>query len=158
MIPSPVGNVPITPTLALITLILVVVGGAIVTGAILAFLFYRFNRMLVALQNPAPAVQRRVHAVHHPGYGVYLMVFVWLVILTLAEVGITYIPVAHAVIIPFLVVIALVKATLVALFYMHLKYDSPIYSIAVGMPLVLVIIFAWFVLQMQWGLVPPPLP
>ena len=55
----------------------------------------------------------------------YVLVFVALAVLTAIEVGVTYLPVPRA---PILVPLALVKAGLVALFYMHLRYDRRVFA------------------------------
>ena len=62
----------------------------------------------------------------------YLGVFVALAILTVVEVGVTYLPVPR---VPILIPLALIKASLVALFYMHLKYDKPAFTVVFGMGL-----------------------
>ena len=54
----------------------------------------------------------------------YLQVFFWLAILTAAEVGVIYLPIARLVIGVTLVVLAATKATMVALFYMHLVNEK----------------------------------
>jgi cytochrome c oxidase subunit 4 len=59
----------------------------------------------------------------------YLGVFWVLAILTAVEVGVTYLPVPR---IPVLVPLALLKAALVALFYMHLKFDRRVFSAIFG--------------------------
>ena len=50
----------------------------------------------------------------------YLQVFAWLAILTAAEIGITYAPIARVAVVLLLVILAATKAAMVALFYMHL--------------------------------------
>jgi cytochrome c oxidase subunit 4 len=55
----------------------------------------------------------------------YLAVFIALAVLTLLELGVTYLNLPR---IPLLVPLALIKASLVAMFYMHLKYDRKIFS------------------------------
>ena len=62
----------------------------------------------------------------------YLGVFVVLAVLTVVEVGVTYLPIPR---VPILIPLALIKASLVALFYMHLKFDKPAFSIIFGMGL-----------------------
>jgi caa(3)-type oxidase subunit IV len=54
----------------------------------------------------------------------YLIVFAWLAILTAFEIGVIYLPIPHTVIAGILVLLAGTKATLVALFYMHLAYEK----------------------------------
>jgi cytochrome c oxidase subunit 4 len=67
----------------------------------------------------------------HPNY---LGVFLALVFLTALEVAITYLPLPK---IPILIPLALLKAGLVALFYMHLKFDRRIFSILFAMGLLI---------------------
>ena len=55
----------------------------------------------------------------------YVGVFVVLAVLTLIEIGVTYLPLPH---IPILVPLALLKAALVAMFYMHLRFDRRIFT------------------------------
>lgn len=78
-----------------------------------------------------------------PAYG---LVFLVLAVFTGLEVGASYLPEPFR--LPILVVLAAVKAGLVLLFFMHLKYDRRTYAIAfviglvVIVPLVLAIVFA----------------
>jgi len=50
-------------------------------------------------------------------------VFWWLLILTVIEIGVIYTPLAKVVIAVLLVSLAISKAALVALFFMHLKFE-----------------------------------
>lgn len=63
------------------------------------------------------------HETHHPNY---TAVFFALVVLTIIEVGVTYLPIPHLLI---LLALSAAKASLVALFFMHLKYDSRWYAL-----------------------------
>ena len=54
----------------------------------------------------------------------YIQVFVWLAVLTAVEIGVIYLPIPHLVIAITLVVLAATKATMVALFYMHLSNEK----------------------------------
>ncbi len=56
----------------------------------------------------------------------YLAVFVALVVLTAIEVGVTYVAAIPRLIV--LVPLAIVKASLVVLFYMHLRFDSRVFT------------------------------
>jgi cytochrome c oxidase subunit IV len=56
----------------------------------------------------------------------YLAVFIALAVLTFLELGVTYLNLPR---IPLLVPLALIKASLVAMFYMHLKYDRKVFSL-----------------------------
>jgi caa(3)-type oxidase subunit IV len=54
----------------------------------------------------------------------YLQVFAWLAVLTALEIGVIYAPIPHLAIGLMLVVLAATKAALVALFYMHLAFET----------------------------------
>ncbi len=77
----------------------------------------------------------------------YVLVFVALAAITVLEVGVTYLPVPR---VPVLIPLALIKAGLVALFYMHLKYDRRVFGLVflagllmgVGLILSLLALFA----------------
>ena len=60
---------------------------------------------------------------------IYIGVFGALAALTVLEIAVTYLPVPR---IPVLVPLALIKAGLVALFYMHLKYDRRVFGLIFG--------------------------
>ena len=70
----------------------------------------------------------------------YLKVFVGLAVLTAVEVGIALFAFNPTLRIIILLGLAAAKAGLVALYYMHLKYDDRILSIISGFPLLLVVI------------------
>ena len=55
----------------------------------------------------------------------YLAVFLALAALTAVEIGITLLPLPRA---PILIPLAILKAALVALFYMHLRSDRKLFS------------------------------
>ena len=57
----------------------------------------------------------------HPNY---MGVFWWLLVLTLLEVGVIYLPVVRIVVVILLVTMAITKATMVALYFMHLKFET----------------------------------
>jgi cytochrome c oxidase subunit IV len=73
----------------------------------------------------------------HPTVGVYLRVAAVLVVLTVLEVGVFYVPAFHPVLVPTLLLLSAVKFTLVVMFYMHLKSDSRFFSFLFGAPLML---------------------
>ncbi|MBE0672744.1 MAG: cytochrome C oxidase subunit IV family protein [Anaerolineales bacterium] len=75
----------------------------------------------------------------------YLYVFMTLAVFTLIETLVSYM--REAVIkIPILVILAVVKAALVLLYFMHLKYDSKVFSYLfiagclLSIPLILVLV------------------
>ncbi|MBI3970539.1 MAG: cytochrome C oxidase subunit IV family protein [Chloroflexi bacterium] len=74
---------------------------------------------------PALEAPRHVEE-HHPKPALYAGIFVVLFILTALEVGVTYFPEIPQV--PVLLTLALAKGALIVLFYMHLKFDSRVFS------------------------------
>ncbi len=56
----------------------------------------------------------------------YIAVFVALVVLTAIEVGVTYVAALPRLLV--LIPLAIAKATLVVLFYMHLRFDSRVFT------------------------------
>jgi len=79
---------------------------------------------------------------HHPGTGIYIIVAAFLCVLTAMEITVFYVPALKTVIVPVLLVLAAAKFALIAMFFMHLKYDSWILSSLFGFPL----LFALFLL------------
>jgi cytochrome c oxidase subunit IV len=73
----------------------------------------------------------------HPTAETYLRVAAALVVLTVLEVGVFYVPAFHPVLVPTLLVLSTLKFSLVVLFYMHLKMDSSFFSFLFGAPLLL---------------------
>lgn len=84
------------------------------------------------MDQPKPA---EAHA--HPTAGTYLRVAALLVILTVIEVGVFYVPAFQAVLVPVLLLLSAIKFSLVAMFYMHLRSDSRYFSFLFGGPLLI---------------------
>jgi cytochrome c oxidase subunit 4 len=61
----------------------------------------------------------------HPSPAKYVGIAVLLAIITALEVGMYYINMPDGLFVAFLMVLAFLKFTLVAAFFMHLKFDSP---------------------------------
>ena len=73
----------------------------------------------------------------------YLRVFLTLVVLTAAELGLVYVPgIAHTALIAGLVLLALAKAALVLLFFMHLAGETRALKLTVPLPFLLPALFA----------------
>lgn len=71
------------------------------------------------------AMSAQTHAEpRHPGVGIYLLVALFLAVLTAMEITVFYVPALKAVLVPVLLVLAAAKFALIAMFFMHLKYDS----------------------------------
>ena len=95
-----------------------------------------------------------LEAVHtgHPTPGTYFKVAMILTTITAVEVGIFYLEFLSYGIIPILALLSTAKFILVAMYYMHLKFDSIIFSslfatgliVAAGVVLALLALFSFF--------------
>ncbi len=81
----------------------------------------------------APAVHRGV------GPRTYLVVATFLVAITAMEVWVFYIPALAGVLVPILLILSAAKFILVAMFYMHLRFDHAWFSYLFAIPLVIAI-------------------
>jgi caa(3)-type oxidase subunit IV len=70
------------------------------------------------------------------GHPNYTLVFLALGVFTALEIAASYLPIEIR--LPTLVVLALIKASLVVLFFMHLRYDNRLYAL----PLIIGIVLA----------------
>ncbi len=75
----------------------------------------------------------------HPRWQFYVTIGLILTVITAAEVAVFYIPAMRPVLVPILVVLSGAKFALVVMFYMHLRFDSPIFSGVFVAPLTLAI-------------------
>jgi len=73
----------------------------------------------------------------HPTAATYLRVAAVLIVLTVVEVGVFYVPAFHAFLAPILLVLSAVKFVIVVMFYMHLKMDNRFFTLVFGGPLLL---------------------
>ena len=73
----------------------------------------------------------------HATTGTYLRVAAALVIITLLEVGVFYVPTFQSALVPVLLFLSAIKFTLVVMFYMHLKFDNRFFAFLFGGPLLL---------------------
>lgn len=73
----------------------------------------------------------------------YLAVFAWLTVLTAVEVGFSYLPLPSGLMVTLLVSIAVAKAALVVLYFMHLRYDSRWYALILIVALFFALLFGW---------------
>jgi len=80
----------------------------------------------------------------HPGPKTYAIIAVILTILTMLEVWVFYIPAMRPALVPVLSVLSAAKFSLVVMFYMHLKFDHPIFSrILLGGVVIAFGVFLW---------------
>ncbi len=73
---------------------------------------------------------------HHPKY---LLVFISLAVLTALEVAVTYVPALQNFLAPILLSMSFLKAMLVILYFMHLRFDSKWFAFIFFIPFVLVL-------------------
>jgi len=76
----------------------------------------------------------------------YIQIFVWLAILTALEIGLTYMPLPHLVIGIGLVLLAASKASMVALYYMHLAHEKPTLTYIALTPAILCVFLVFMLL------------
>ena len=76
------------------------------------------------LLTPEAAAKVGAHAVHESHDGPYIVAYLFLAIFTLIEVFFTYTAFAKIVLVVVLLALAGTKATIVAAFYMHLRWEK----------------------------------
>lgn len=74
---------------------------------------------------------------HHPRY---MLIWVVLLVLTLAEVGYAFLPMSKLLLASGLIAMAVMKALLVALYFMHLRYEPKRLWVLAAAPLPLAVI------------------
>ena len=77
----------------------------------------------------------------------YVIVFGWLTLFTALEVLVAAIGLDESIRVPLLVVIAIIKALLVVLFYMHLRYDSKWYAVILAVPIAFVLLLSTYLFR-----------
>src|SRR6266571_5338322 len=70
----------------------------------------------------------QAHVDHHPGVLEYTQIGLVLFFITCFEVGMYYVGLSHNALVAVLLVMSLVKFTLVVLWFMHLRFDSRLFS------------------------------
>lgn len=83
----------------------------------------------------------------------YMAIFWWLLVLTILEVAVIYAPMAKLIIVILLIGMALSKASLVALYFMHLRFEPRTLGIIALVPLILCV-FLVFMLVPDHAAVP----
>jgi len=82
-----------------------------------------------------PHAKSKEHA--HPGAKEYLAIATVLTVLTAIEVAVFYVPSMKPMLVPTLLTLSAVKFALVAMFYMHLKFDHRLFSWLFVLPMIL---------------------
>ena len=81
------------------------------------------------------------HAGHHGGLS-YFQVFLILLVVTVAEVGISYLDIAKSLKVITFIVMSLYKAVMVAAYFMHLKFEKKLMWVVAAAPLFLGVLIA----------------
>ena len=76
-----------------------------------------------------------------PGTKIYLTIYGWLVALTVLEVRVVLMGWPKAAVVTMLIATALAKAMLIALYFMHLKFDRPAVWFLPAVPVALATFF-----------------
>jgi cytochrome c oxidase subunit 4 len=63
----------------------------------------------------------------HPGAWEYIQIGLVLAIVTAVEVGLYYIDMDHTLLVVVLIVLSAIKFSLVVLWFMHLRFDNPLF-------------------------------
>jgi cytochrome c oxidase subunit 4 len=86
----------------------------------------------------------------HPSRKTYLLIFAWLAMLTVLEVALVYTGLGKITMVTGLVALALTKAGLVALFFMHLRYETPVLRKTVLLPFCAPTFYAFVLITEGW--------
>jgi len=89
----------------------------------------------------------------HATTATYLRIAAILVMITLIEVGVFYVPAFHGIMVPLLLVLSALKFALVVMFYMHLKFDNRFFTFLFGGPLLLALVVVMSLLLIFYGAV-----
>jgi cytochrome c oxidase subunit 4 len=91
----------------------------------------------------------------HPSPATYVAIGVILTIVTVVEVGVFYVPAFRRVLAPLLLLLSAGKFALVVMFYMHLKFDKPLFRMVFALPLMLAAAMIISLLLLEGGGPPP---
>jgi caa(3)-type oxidase subunit IV len=85
------------------------------------------TQMSPTTEHQEPAANTGGHRAH-PSAGQYVKIAIILAVITAVEVTIYYIPALKPILPPILIALSITKFALVALFFMHLLFDSRFFS------------------------------
>ncbi len=77
----------------------------------------------------------------HPTVFTYIAIYGWLIGLTLLEIGVVLAGWPRGAIVTILIATALAKVLLIALYFMHLKFDRRVVWLLPGIPVAIGIVF-----------------
>ncbi|MGH7906858.1 MAG: cytochrome C oxidase subunit IV family protein [Candidatus Binataceae bacterium] len=115
------------------------------------------------LETTHPGMPAHVAEENHPGPVTYIVVALILTALTAMEITVFYVPQLQPVLVPLLIVLAICKFVLVAMFYMHLHYDSHVFSalfiapLWVALLIVVTLMLLFYYLSGHLSFVVPPI-
>jgi cytochrome c oxidase subunit 4 len=92
---------------------------------------------MAAIEKHRDDVHDTSHAHHGPKKPTYNLVFAVLTVLTLLELAASGLPGVLAILV--LIVLMTAKASLVCAYYMHLKYDPPLYTWVFVVPIIMAV-------------------
>ena len=84
----------------------------------------------------------------HPGAKEYLGIAVLLTVITAVEVAVFYIPAMKPMLVPTLLTLSALKFALVAMFYMHLKFDARLFSWLFVVPMIVIAVIILMLLRL----------
>jgi cytochrome c oxidase subunit 4 len=99
---------------------------------------------------PAHTAPHHGRTHHHPNY---IMIFWWLAILTVVEVGVIFMPIPRMAINVLLGAFALVKAALVAAYFMHLRFEARTLGLIAVTPLAIAILLIFVILPDSFAII-----
>lgn len=106
--------------------------------------------------HPAPREQEEL--AHHPSPRKYVNIAIILAIVTAIEVAIYYVPALESLLVPILLALAVIKFIMVAMYFMHLKFDSAVFRRFFLIGIFLAIIIFGVVLWMFFTAMNGPAP
>jgi cytochrome c oxidase subunit 4 len=89
---------------------------------------------LAQYRKGAPEPEEHAEAAHeagghaHPGAVEYAKIGAFLAFVTAVEVGLYYIDMSHTLLVVVLIILSALKFSLVVLWFMHLRFDNPLFS------------------------------
>ncbi|MCL6500306.1 MAG: cytochrome C oxidase subunit IV family protein [Firmicutes bacterium] len=89
---------------------------------------------------------------HEPaqhGYGIYAVTWFWLLVVTVAEIGVTLLHIPRGLLITSLVVLALIKAALIMAYFMHLRWERPVVATLFSVPIALLLLALFVALALD---------
>jgi cytochrome c oxidase subunit 4 len=84
----------------------------------------------------------------HPQAAQYIFIAAVLTVLTVLEIGVYYVQALQPVLVPLLIILAFCKFVLVAMYYMHLHFDSRIFTALFAFPLMLAVFILFSLLML----------